>query len=201
MNNLFHLSSFISFLCLTVVAYLLGSIPSGVIVSRAFGKRDVREVASGHTGALNTFRVAGFLPAAFTFLADAGKVVLALEFARAATGSEWGLALAGFAATIGHCLPIYTRFRGGMGLTTAGTALFLLDGPILFALIVLWFPFKYILKRSPRTTMAIALLLPVLLALTQADAPVLAFGIGAGAVLFVRHLGDFVGHARGSVPP
>ncbi len=87
----------LSYLITALAAYLLGSIPSGVIVSRAFGKRDVREVESGHTGALNTFRVAGFLPAAFTFLADAGKVVLALEFARAATGSEWGLALAGVA--------------------------------------------------------------------------------------------------------
>ncbi len=175
-----------------LVAYLLGSIPSGVIVSRVIGKRDVRAVASGHTGALNTFRAAGFLPAAFTFLADAGKTVLALEFARAATGgSEWGLALAGVAATIGHCLPIYTHFHGGMGLTTAGTALFLLDGPILFALIVLWFPLKYILKRSPRATMVIAVLLPVGLALTRADAAIFAFGIGAGAVLFLRHRGDW----------
>jgi glycerol-3-phosphate acyltransferase PlsY len=179
------------FAATALVAYLLGSIPSGVIVSRVFGKRDVRDVASGHTGALNTFRAAGFFPALFTFLADAGKVVLALEFARAATGSEWGLAVAGVAATIGHCLPIYTRFRGGMGLTPAGTALFLLDGPILFVLIALWFPLKYILKRSPRATMAIAVLLPGLLALTRVDAAILAFGIGAGAVLFLRHLGDW----------
>jgi glycerol-3-phosphate acyltransferase PlsY len=180
-----------NFLVTALAAYLLGAIPSGVIVSRAFGKRDVRAVASGHTGALNTFRAAGFLPAVFTFLADAGKTVLALEFARAATGSEWGLALAGVAALIGHCLPIYTRFHGGMGLTTAGTALFLLNGPILFALLVLWFPLKSILKRSPRATMAVALLLPLLLALTRADAAIVAFGIGAGAVLFLRHLGDW----------
>ncbi len=181
----------LNFLFTALVAYLLGSIPSGVIVSRVFGKRDVRQVESGHTGALNTFRAAGFLPAAFTFLADAGKVVLALEFARAATGSEWGLALAGVVAAIGHCLPIYTRFHGGMGLTTAGTALFLLDGPILFALMALWFPLKYILKRSPRATMVIALLLPALLWVTQAPASIVAFGVGAGAVLFVRHLGDW----------
>lgn len=178
-------------LATALVAYLLGSIPSGVIISRVFGKHDVREVASGHTGALNTFRAAGLLPAAFAFLADAGKTVLALEFARAAIGSEGGLALAGVAAIIGHCLPIFTRFQGGMGLTTAGTALFLLNGPILFALIVLWFPLKYVLKRSPRATMAIAVLLPVLLVLARADAAIVAFGIGAGAVLFFRHLGDW----------
>ena len=181
----------LNFIITALVAYLLGSIPSGVIVSRTFGKRDVRLVASGHTGALNTFRATGFFPAVFTFLADAGKTVLALEFGRATTSSEWGLALAGFIAIVGHCWPIYTHWHGGMGLTTAGVALFLLDGPVLCALILLWFPVKYLLKHSPRATMVIALLLPVLLALSGADAAIFAFGLAAGAVLFTRHLGDW----------
>jgi glycerol-3-phosphate acyltransferase PlsY len=181
----------LNFLAAAVVAYLLGSIPSGVIVSRTFGKRDVRQVASGHTGALNTFRATGLFPAVFTFLADAGKTVLALEFGRAATSSEWGLALAGVIALIGHCWPIYTRFHGGMGLTPAGVALFLLDGPVLLELVLLWFPLKYILKRTPRATMVIALLLPVLLALSGTDWAILAFGLAAGGILFVRHLSDW----------
>ena len=181
----------LDFLAAALVAYLLGSIPSGVIVSRTFGKRDVRQVASGHTGALNTFRATGLLPAVFTFLADAGKTVLALEFGRTATGSEWGMALAGVIAIIGHCWPIYTHFHGGMGLTTAGVALFLLDGPVLFGLVLLWFPLKYLLKRSPRATMVTSLLLPVLLTLSGADWAILAFGLAAGAVLFVRHLSDW----------
>lgn len=181
----------LDFLAAALVAYLLGSIPSGVIVSHAFGKRDVRQVASGHTGALNTFRATGLFPAVFTFLADAGKTVLALEFGRAVTSSEWGLALAGVIAIIGHCWPIYTHFHGGMGLTTAGVTLFLLDGPVLFGLIALWFPLKYIIKRSPRATMVTAVLLPVVLTLTGADQAILAFGVAAGAVLFVRHLSDW----------
>ena len=181
----------LNFVAAALVAYLLGSIPSGVIVSRTFGKRDVRQVASGHTGALNTFRATGFFPAVFTFLADAGKTVIALEFGRAATSSEWGLALAGVVAIIGHCWPIYTHFHGGMGLTPAGVALFLLDGPVLFGLVLLWFPLRYILKHSPRTTMVIALLLPVLLALSGADWAVLVLGMAAGAVLIVRHLSNW----------
>ena len=181
----------LNFIITALVAYLLGSIPSGVIVSRTLGKRDVRQVASGHTGALNTFRATGFLPAVFTFLADAGKTVLALEFGRAATSSEWGLALAGVFAIVGHCWPIYTHFHGGMGLTPAGVALFLLDGPVLFALIFVWFPLKYVFKYSPRATIATASLLPVLLVLSGADTAVFAFGLSAGAVVLVRHLGDW----------
>jgi acyl phosphate:glycerol-3-phosphate acyltransferase len=181
----------LNFIITILVAYLLGSIPSGVIVSRAFGKRDVRQVASGHTGALNTFRATGLLPAGFTFLADAGKTVLALEFGRAVTSNEWGLAIAGVFAILGHCWPIYIHFHGGMGLTPTGVALFLLDGPILFALILVWFPLKYILKYSPRATMATAALLPVLLVLSGADTAVCAFGLSGGALIFIRHLGDW----------
>jgi glycerol-3-phosphate acyltransferase PlsY len=180
-----------AFLFALLVAYLLGSIPSGVIISRVFAKRDVRDIGSGHTGALNTFRAAGFLPAAFAFLADTGKAIVTLEIARVVTASDWGVALAGIAVVIGHCLPIYTRFHGGMGLATGGAALFWLDAPVLFALILAWFPLRLILKHSPRASMAVALLLPALLGVTNAPAPTLGFGIGAGAVLFLRHLGDW----------
>ncbi len=178
----------VDYLVAGLVAYLLGSIPSGVIVSRGFGRRDVRTVSSGHTGALNTFRAAGFAAAVFTFLADAATVVLALAFARYVTGSAWGEALAGVLAVVGHCLPIYIRFQGGMGLTPAGTALFLLDGPVLFGLIILWFPAKFFLRSSPRASMVVAALMPLFLVLTQAPASIVAFGIAAGAVLFLRHL-------------
>ncbi len=180
-----------NYLVAVLAAYLLGSIPSGVIVSRVFGKRDVRSIGSGHTGALNTFRAAGIFPAVFAFLADTGKAIVALEFARVATTSDWGIALAGIAVVIGHCLPIYTCFHGGMGLATGGAALFALDAPILILLVLAWFPLKFVLKKSPRASMAVALLLPLFLILTHADAPLIAFGIGVGAVLFLRHLGDW----------
>jgi glycerol-3-phosphate acyltransferase PlsY len=172
-------------------AYLLGAIPSGVIVSRAFGARDVRAIGSGHTGALNTFRATGFFPAAFTFLADAGKAVIAIEIGRGLTQSEWGVALAGVMAVVGHCLPIYTRGRGGMGLTVGGAVLFFLVPLALIILLVFWFPIKFFLKQSARASAVSALLLPVILWLMQARAPLIAFGIGAGAVIFLRHLGDW----------
>jgi glycerol-3-phosphate acyltransferase PlsY len=180
-----------TYLAVTLVAYLLGSIPSGVIVSRQFAGRDVRGISSGHTGALNTYRAAGLAPAVFTFLADAGKVVLALEFARRVATGEWGLVLASVAALVGHCWPVYTGLRGGMGLTPAGTALFLLDGPILFALLVLWFPLRYAFKRSARATIGIAILLPILLVLSRVDLAIVVFGLVAGAILTCRHLGDW----------
>lgn len=178
----------LSYLIVTLAGYLLGSVPSGVIISRVFARRDVREVGSRHTGALNTVRAAGIGAGVFAFLADTGKAIVAIELARVVTGSEWGMVMAGIAAVVGHCWPLYTGLHGGMGLATAGACLFVLDTPLLFVLIALWFPLKYLLKRSSRASMGTALLLPAGLVITRADLPMLAFGAFVGAILFYRHL-------------
>lgn len=174
----------------TIFAYLLGSVSSGVIVSRFFARRDVRTVGSGHTGALNTFRAAGFAPALFAFVGDGAKAIVALYFARYVTQSDWGIALAGIAVVIGHCYPLYTRFHGGMGLATSGTILLALDAIALILLILIWFALKSLLKKSPLVSAIVALLLPFLLWLTNGNPAFIAFGIGTGAVIFTRHLGE-----------
>ncbi len=176
-----------NFFLAALAAYLLGSIPSGVIVSRFFARRDVRGVGSGHTGTVNTFRAAGLGPAVFVFLADTGKAIIAVEFARWLTTNEWLAALAGVIVIIGHCLPIFARFHGGMGLAPAGAALFVLNLPALVVLISAWFLFKFILKQSRRASIVVALSLPLILLVMRADAAQIAFGIGAGAVIIWRH--------------
>jgi len=181
----------VDFLWVVLAAYLLGSIPAGVIGSRFAARRDVREVGSGHTGALNTYRAAGFTAALFTFVADGAKTIVALQLARVVTASDWGVALAGIAVVIGHCYPIYTRFHGGMGLATGGVALFSFDALVVIVIVLAWFPLKFFLKKSPRASAITALLLPILLVAARVDAPLVLFGAGAGTVIFLRHLGDW----------
>jgi hypothetical protein len=78
-----------------------------------------------------------------------------------------------------------------MGLATAGVALFAFDALMLSVIVLIWFPLKLILKKSPRASAALSLLLPVLLILTGESTPIVAFGVGAGAIIFIRHLGDW----------
>lgn len=105
-------------------AYLLGSIPFGLLIARVFAKVDVREEGSGNIGATNVARTAGKGLGAVTLLLDAGKglvpVLVASSVADAHTEAPtlW-IALCGFAAVIGHCFPITLRFRGGKGVATA----------------------------------------------------------------------------------
>jgi acyl phosphate:glycerol-3-phosphate acyltransferase len=104
---------------LLVIAYLLGSIPFGLLFARIFARKDIREVGSGNIGATNVTRIAGPLPGILTLLFDAGKGALAvLLAARASDLNATTMMLAALAALLGHCYPIWLRFKGGKGVAT-----------------------------------------------------------------------------------
>ena len=106
------------YLVLIVAAYLLGALPTGLIVSRVLGKGDLRQLGSGKTGATNVLRTVGRGAAIVVVIFDFGKgaipVIIALYFM-----NDDILGLAGAAAaTLGHVLPIFSDFRGGRGVST-----------------------------------------------------------------------------------
>jgi acyl phosphate:glycerol-3-phosphate acyltransferase len=101
-------------------AYLLGSIPFGLLIVKARGGGDIRSTGSGNIGAANVTRNAGALAGALTLLLDAGKGYLAVWLAARWTGGNvhWIMAAA-VAAVIGHIFPVWLRFRGGKGVATS----------------------------------------------------------------------------------
>ena len=101
--------------------YLLGSIPFGILFARAFGLQDLRSLGSGNIGATNVLRTGNWSAAALTLACDLLKGLLAARLA-----AEWGplaSAAAGAGAVLGHCLPVWLRFRGGKGVATSFGAL------------------------------------------------------------------------------
>src|SRR5512138_3749209 len=96
--------------------YLLGSIPFGLILTRMAGLGDVRQIGSGNIGATNVLRTGRKGLAAATLLLDMGKGLAAVLIA-----GQWGQAaalVAGAGAMLGHCFPVWLRFRGGKGVAT-----------------------------------------------------------------------------------
>src|SRR5688500_7888666 len=89
--------------------YLLGSVPFGVLITRAMGLGDVRSIGSGNIGATNVLRTGNRGAAAATLLLDGGKGALAVLLARA-LAPEDAVQLAGFAAFLGHCFPVWLGF-------------------------------------------------------------------------------------------
>jgi len=100
-----------------VVGYLIGSIPFGVVVARMMGLGNLREIGSGNIGATNVLRTGSKSAAAATLVLDAAKGVVALLLARAMAGED-AAQVAALAAMIGHCYPVWLKFKGGKGVAT-----------------------------------------------------------------------------------
>lgn len=123
---------------LLLCAYLLGSIPSAVLICRAMGLDDPRSRGSGNPGATNVMRLGGYPPAALTLLADLGKgaaaVLLAINVGAPALLQGWVM----LAAVCGHLFPFFSSLRGGKGVaTTLGCAL-LLAWPLALCQLLFW---------------------------------------------------------------
>jgi glycerol-3-phosphate acyltransferase PlsY len=100
-----------------VLAYLLGSVPFGIVITRAMGLGDLRQIGSGNIGATNVLRT-GNKPAAFaTLLLDSGKGAIAVLLARWVFADD-AAQLAGLAAFLGHLFPVWLGFKGGKGVAT-----------------------------------------------------------------------------------
>lgn len=179
-----------------VFGYLVGSFPTGVLVTRLLGKPDLRLSGSGHTGGLNVFRLAGIAWGVVTTLVDVCKGVLAAWLAVRLTGTPWALSAAGMGAVAGHCWSAYggrTRFglAGGMGLSTLG-GLFLWQQPLVLPIAVaLWGLGYLLLRNSPRAVMLMTMLMvPVFWLLGNfgyASPEAVVLGIGGVGVIFIRN--------------
>src|SRR5258705_10135700 len=136
-----NLTSSLPALALLLVSYLLGSIPFGVILAKFLGGADVRKAGSGNIGATNVARVAGPAAGVLTLLLDGAKGWFAVWLAARVMHGETGLLVAaGFFALLGHCFPLWLRFRGGKGAATPPGAFarfgpeWMIDGLILFGM-------------------------------------------------------------------
>ncbi|MGV8950698.1 MAG: glycerol-3-phosphate 1-O-acyltransferase PlsY [Cypionkella sp.] len=120
-----------------VLAYLLGSVPFGIVITSALGLGDLRAIGSGNIGATNVLRTGNKGAALATLLLDAGKGGAAVLIARALVGED-AAQLAGFAAFLGHLYPVYLRFKGGKGMATFLGTLLALAWPIGLACCATW---------------------------------------------------------------
>ena len=148
---------------LIAVGYLLGSIPFGVILTRAFGAGDLRQIGSGNIGATNVLRTGRKGLAVATLLLDGAKGAVAVLLARyfvPELGDD-GAMIAGAAAMIGHCYPVWLRFRGGKGVATLLGLALALAWPIGLVFAVVWLGTVLLLRISSLGGMMGAVAAPV----------------------------------------
>jgi glycerol-3-phosphate acyltransferase PlsY len=183
----------VTILPLSLAGYLLGSIPFGLLLAKIFGGKDVREHGSGNIGATNVSRLAGPLAGVLTLVFDAAKGATAVWLAARVTGnSANAMIFAGMAALIGHCFPVWLRFRGGKGVAAA-LGVFLALCPwaalvafLLFLIVVLFW--RYVSLGSLSAAAAMPLLIYFLWAPGHAPPLVIMLGtLFAVALIFFKH--------------
>lgn len=171
-----------------VAAYLLGSIPFGLLIVKALGGPDIREIGSGNIGAANVARNAGALAGLFTLIFDAAKGYLAVWLAaRWSQQSIHWMAAAAVIAVVGHMFPIWLRFRGGKGVAT-GLGVFLPICPQAVGVgVVLWLLVVAFWRYSSLGSIVAAAALPLFMYVLYAPrhAPPESLTWGAVAVSFL----------------
>lgn len=176
-----------SLIILLAVAYLLGSIPFAVVVSRALGLSDPRSYGSGNPGATNVLRSGNKKAAVLTLLGDCLKGWVAVWVATRLGFSATEAALAGFAAFIGHVFTVFLRFNGGKGVATALGVLAGIDGWLALACLATWLIIAFTTRYSSAAALAAAIAAPIAaFALFGSEALVIVV-LAMSAVLIWRH--------------
>ena len=177
---------------LILIAYLLGSIPFGVLVTRAWGSVDLRRVGSGNIGATNVLRAVGKGPAALTLLGDIGKGAFAVGLGRWWGVSPTVLAMVALAAVLGHLLPVFGGFRGGKGVaTTLGVVLAAMPA-VGGLLLLLWLAVAGIWRYSSLAALVASVALPLLAWWLDGRPAMVVLGITLLLFVSVRHRGNIV---------
>ncbi len=145
-----------------LIGYLLGSIPFGLILTRAAGLGDVRSIGSGNIGATNVLRTGNKKLAAATLLLDALKGTAAVLVANALWGYEASL-VAGFFAFLGHLFPVWLGFKGGKGVAVYIGVLLGIAPIMMLAFALIWLATAFLTKYSSLSALVAMLVIPVAL--------------------------------------
>jgi glycerol-3-phosphate acyltransferase PlsY len=173
-----------------IVAYLIGSIPTGYLMTRLITGQDLRSVGSGGTGATNARRALGSKWGAVVAAIDVLKGVLAVLIARGLDTGDMTVALAAIVVVAAHCWPIWLGFKGGKGVATGAGAAFALSLWALLLVPLLIIPValtRYVSLGSLTAAAGAPVLFAVLAALDVTPVEYVLFGIAAAAIIAWRH--------------
>ncbi len=181
-----------------MAAYLLGSIPFGLLLGKALGV-DVRRSGSGNIGATNVARSLGPGAGIATLLLDASKGALAAWAGGRLLGPE-GAAAAGCAATLGHIFPLYLSFRGGKGVATGLGAFLIVDPYAALAAAGIFLAVITLTRRVSAGSLAGSLALPIALFLRDASPAVQIAGWVCAMLVIFRHRDNMARLLAGTEP-
>lgn len=196
------------FILAAIGGYLLGSIPFGLVLTRAAGLGDIRDIGSGNIGATNVLRTGRKDIALATLVLDAAKAGIGLLLARWAAGLgglpeetqlQVGL-VAGGAAFLGHCFPVWLGFKGGKGVATFFGVLIAGIWPIGFIAAVTWLAVATMFRYSSLAALCAAAIAPIAALVAQFSWAEIIFTLVLAALIFWRHSANIARLRAGTEP-
>ena len=181
-----------------IIGYLIGSIPFGIVITRALGLGDLRSIGSGNIGATNVLRTGHKGAALATLLLDSGKGAVAVLLARHFGGETAGIA-AGAAAFLGHCFPVWLGFRGGKGVATFLGTLIAMYWPVGLIACAIWLVVALISRISSLSALVAAASAPVVARLLGQGLVALA-ALFMATLIFQRHHANIARLISGTEP-
>lgn len=175
----------VNIILVLILAYLLGSIPSGLIIGKLFYKTDIREHGSGNLGGTNTFRVLGIKAGLVVTIMDILKGTLAAALP-ALFNVEIDPLISGMIAVVGHTYPIFAGFRGGKAVATSGGVI-LFCAPFMFLTVLLVFFLGLKITKYVSLSSMIAGLAGVIYALVEWNVPLLIVVFLLTSFVVYRH--------------
>ena len=171
---------------IALAAYALGSIPFGLLLTRAAGLGDIRKIGSGNIGATNVLRTGNKGLAFATLALDWAKGAAAVLIGQHFFGLP-GVFIAGLAVILGHLFPIWLNFRGGKGVAT-GFGVLIVANPLIFVLSgAIWLLSAYLIRISSASSLIAFTIAPALAAVTAAPAEILGLTLAIAALFIFSH--------------
>lgn len=175
------------YLIIAVVGYLLGCIPSGLIVGKFFCNVDIRNYGSKNIGTTNMFRILGPKPAIVVLLADMAKGMLAVFFAQYLVGDTSSLLLGGIMSIVGHNYPVFLGFKGGRGVATGLGVICVLMPKVTLIVFSVWAVIVFITRYVSLGSVVAATLVPILAWYFEYPWLFCLFSLLAAAFIVIRH--------------
>lgn len=172
---------------LILAAYIVGSIPFGLILGQKIWKKDLRRLGSRNIGATNAWRVLGRKAGILVFILDFLKGQVGVMLGALIIGTPTALVVGGLFAVIGHVTSIFAGFRGGKGVATGVGVLSLLMPKVMAIVVVVWLVLFLLTRYVSIASIVAAALTPLLAAIFDMPPIYFAFALAAAAVIIWRH--------------
>lgn len=170
-----------------VLAYLIGAVPSGLILGKLFWHTDLREHGSRNIGATNAWRTLGKGAGIAVFIADSLKGQAGVLLGLYLVGTPLAAVTGGLLAIIGHSFSLFLRFHGGKGVATSLGVLTMLMGNVTLIVFAVWFVIVYATRYVSLGSVVAGFLTPILAALFSYPMEYIVFAVIAALLVIVRH--------------